>query len=190
MTRVWTTKGSLYFKLLGASFLLIELLFYNTSACFVYDTLGKLQDLSFSKSLYKVLRCRFQLKENCSLLKVYKYFWGELLHLFWSRSIFTFKQVLINLRKYRLMPKGIGMWLMMKSCHSVTHIQLLSMSGLGFFVAYTSTSIFPYLLKLSKLLKFLWTWLFSFIHINTNIQTSYVSSKGLPLCFYYIIGLN
>ena len=51
MTRVRTAKGSLYFKLLGASFFLIELLFYNSSACFVYDTLGKLQNLFIKKHL-------------------------------------------------------------------------------------------------------------------------------------------
>ena len=45
-----TAKGSLYFKLLGASFFLIELLCYNTSACVVYDTLGKLQDSTIQKT--------------------------------------------------------------------------------------------------------------------------------------------
>ena len=59
MTRVQTAKGSLYFKLLGASFFLIELLCYNTSACVVYDTLGKLQDSTIQKAIYKVLRCYF-----------------------------------------------------------------------------------------------------------------------------------
>ena len=55
MTRVQTAKGSLYFKLLGASFFLIELLCYNTSACFVYDTLGKMHDFIIQNTVVK--RC-------------------------------------------------------------------------------------------------------------------------------------
>ena len=66
MTRVQTAKGSLYFELFGASFLLIELLCYNTSACFVYDTLGKLQDSIFKKKA--IIRCYAVISVKESLL--------------------------------------------------------------------------------------------------------------------------
>ena len=44
-------KRKFILKMLGASFFLIELLCYNTSAYFVYDTLGKIQDFIIQKSV-------------------------------------------------------------------------------------------------------------------------------------------
>ena len=57
MTRVRTAKGSLYFELLGASFFLIELLCFNTSACLYMIRLGKCRISIIQSCIQEALRC-------------------------------------------------------------------------------------------------------------------------------------
>ena len=104
MTRVRTAKGSLYFELLGASFFLIELLAsIHLLVCIWYAWVNC--RISICKKLYfKALHCNVPIIIFCSL-------WSCCYTLEVSSSTknqdqLLIIQVLINLLKYHLMPKG------------------------------------------------------------------------------------
>ena len=104
MTRVRTAKGSLYFELLRASFFLIELLAsIHLLVCIWYAWVNC--RISICKKLYfKALHCNVPIIIFCSL-------WSCCYTLEVSSSTkdqdqLLIIQVLINLLKYHLMPKG------------------------------------------------------------------------------------
>ena len=81
---------------------------FNTSACLYMIRLGKLQDFFLQKAILQSATLQRAANHFCSLLKLFLYFRGELLQLS-DRDQLMIIQVLINLRNYRPMPKGVGM---------------------------------------------------------------------------------